>query len=222
MNPSVTGHDMTRQPEGATMPLGAMEIRMLADFARFVDRETVARMRVRGARSLGDVVSVARSYGFDAISVNLLVKASHCLVTTDWIWQKFGRRWSDHLFVLSLMHLTDGQLKQYWRDSSPQHSSAEGSSVGASSGEGSAYRRDREARAFYDYVKKVPHVQLRLMRSRSIDEVVDVARSCGFLLEKVDFLMRKHEWRDDFFPWSGMSTQQVREFMHAYSPRSSG
>jgi hypothetical protein len=76
------------------------------------------------------------------------------------------------------------------------------------------YSHETEASMFYEYAKLTKDAQEELRRSTSIEEVVEVARSHGFHFRKVDILMRKHEWRDEFFPWGNMSMQEVREFMH--------
>jgi acyl-ACP thioesterase len=77
---------------------------------------------------------------------------------------------------------------------------------------------ENEAIEFYEYAKLTKDIQEELRCSKTLDEVVEVARSHGFLVRKVDFLMNKHVWKDDFFPWSKLTTQETREFMHSAPP----
>jgi hypothetical protein len=187
------------------MPLDASEIKILADFARFVDRENIARTRIRNALTLDEVVLIAHFYGFREISIELFIKATNLLISTDWIWKKYGRRWSDHVFMLSLMMLTQDKIQE------PDEFQLLDTNESASD----VINAEYEAKAFYEYARLTKDLQIELRQAKTIDEVVCVARSHGFLLRKVDFLMNKHEWRDDFFPWGKMSTHEIREFMHA-------
>jgi hypothetical protein len=61
-------------------------------------------------------------------------------------------------------------------------------------------------------------IQAQLKSAKSIQEVITVVRSYGFRLRSTDFIVRKHEWRDDFFPWAGFSTNNIRQFMHSIDP----
>jgi hypothetical protein len=187
------------------MPLDAYEIKILADFARFVDRENIARTRIRNALTLDEVVLIAHFYGFRDISVELFIKATSLLISTDWIWKKYGRKWSDHVFMLSLMMLTQDKISEPEEVQLLDTNGATSESVNA----------ENEAKAFYEYARLTKDLQIELKQARTIDEVVCAARSHGFLVRKVDFLMNKHEWRDDFFPWANMSIHKTREFMHA-------
>jgi hypothetical protein len=186
------------------MPLDAFEIKILADFARFVDREHIAITRIRNALTLDEVVLIAHFYGFTKISIELFIKATNLLVSTDWIWQKYGRRWSDHVFMLSLMMLTQDKICK----------SDDFQLLGSEKAASEVVNAVNEATAFYEYAKLTKELQAELRQAQTIDEVVYVARSHGFLVRKVDFLLNKHEWRDDFFPWGNMSMHEIREFMH--------
>jgi hypothetical protein len=188
-----------------TMPLDASEIKILADFARFVDREDIARTRIRNALTLDEVILIAHFYGFKEISIELFIKATNLLISTDWIWKKYGKRWSDHVFMLSLMMLTQDKICE------PEEFELLSTNEVASE----VVNEENEAIAFYEYARLTRDLQIELKQARTIDEVVCVARSHGFLVRKVDFLMNKHEWRDEFFPWGNMSMHEIREFMHA-------
>jgi hypothetical protein len=194
------------------MPLNACEIKILADFARFVDRENIARTRIRNALTLDEVVLVAHFYGFREISIELFIKATSLLISTDWIWKKYGRRWSDHVFMLSLMMLTQDKISE------PE----EVQLLDTNEFRSEVVNADNEAKAFYEYAKLTKDLQIELRQSQTIDEVVYAARSHGFLIRKVDFLMNKHEWQDDFFPWGNMSTHETRGFMHGSPPPRNG
>jgi hypothetical protein len=74
------------------MPLDAFEIRILAEFARFVDKENIARVRIKNALTLDEVVLVAHFYGFSDISARLFIKATNLLISTNWIWKKYGKK----------------------------------------------------------------------------------------------------------------------------------
>jgi hypothetical protein len=192
----------------ASMPLDAYEIKILADFARFVDRENIARTRIRNALTLDEVVLIAHFYGFRDISVELFIKATSLLISTDWIWKKYGRRWSDHVFMLSLMMLTQDKISEPEEVQLLDTNGATSESVNA----------ENEAKAFYEYARLTKDLQIELKQARTIDEVVCAARSHGFLVRKVDFLMNKHEWQDGFFPWGNMTTHETRGFMHGSPP----
>lgn len=90
----------------AIPPLSS-EIRALAEFARFVDRDSETRQAVKVAESLEDVASIAKSKGYPAVTARVLLKASHQLMTTRWIWQQYGREWKEHIFALSLVMLRE-------------------------------------------------------------------------------------------------------------------
>jgi hypothetical protein len=190
------------------MPLNAYDIRILAEFARFVDKENIARVRVKNALTLDEVVLIAHFYGFRDISVELFIKATNLLVSTDWIWKKYGKRWIDHIFMLSLMMLTQDKIRE------PEEVQLLDTNEAASE----VVNTENEAIAFYEYAKLTKDIQEELICSKTLDEVVEAARSHGFMVRKVDFLMNKHEWKDNFFPWGKMSTQETREFMHACPP----
>jgi hypothetical protein len=187
------------------MPLSAFEIRILAEFARFVDKENIARVRIKNALTLDEVALIAHFYGFSDISLGLFIKATNLLISTDWIWKKYGKRWIDHIFMLSLMMLTQDKIRK------PDEVQLLDTNEAASE----VVNVENEAIAFYEYAKLTKDIQEELRSSKTLDEVVEAARSHGFLVRKVDFLMNKHEWRDDFFPWGKMSTHEIREFMHA-------
>jgi hypothetical protein len=192
------------KPTEAQLPLAADEIKVIAEFARFVDKNSVARARVKNSLSLSEVVLIAHFYGFTEITEKILLTATNLLISTDWVWQKFGRRWSDHLFALSLLSLSDeGLIHRVSHLGTPQQGAIE-----------KDCSHEIEASTFYEYAKITKDVQEELRLSTTIEEVVEVARSHGFYFRKVDILMRKHEWRDEFFPWGNMSMQEVREFMH--------
>ena len=192
------------EPTEIQLPLGADEIKVIAEFARFVDKNSIARARVRNSLTLSEVVLIAHFYGFTEITEETLLTATRLLFCTDWVWQKLGQRWSDHLYALSLLSLSDeglihpvSHLDSHWHGTGKTD-----------------YSHENEANMFYEYAGLTKDAQQELRHSTSIEEVVEVARSHGFHLRKVDILMRKHEWRDEFFPWKNMSMQEVREFMH--------
>lgn len=75
------------------------------------------------------------------------------------------------------------------------------------------WHESNHAIEFYLYAKNSKRLQDRLRRARSIGEVISIAKDKGFVLTKFDFLSRKHEWRDEFFPWAEMSINETRGFI---------
>jgi hypothetical protein len=192
------------------MPLDAFEIRILAEFARFVDKENIARTRIRNALTLDEVVLIAHFYGFREISIELFIKATSLLFNTDWTRKKYGKSWGVHVFTLTLMMLAQDKICE----------AEEVQLLNTNEATSEVVNAENEAIEFYEYAKLTKDIQEELRCSKTLDEVVEVARSHGFLVSKVDFLMNKHVWKDDFFPWSKLTTQETKEFMHLAPPQS--
>jgi hypothetical protein len=188
-------------------PLIEEELRAIADFARFVDKCMAARDMVVSCSSPNQVAKVARYYGYTKVTAELLEIARNKLNWTDWIWQKIGREWRDYVYILSLLSLSDEGLL----DRKIDHASSQYTDT-----RWNVYSRF-EIDTFYEYAKTTKEMQKELRASRSIEGVAKVAEAHGFYIKSIDILMNKHEWRDEFFPWAGMSIQESREFMH--SPR---
>lgn len=99
-------------PPPLTMPLSSAEVQILSELARFVDRNSEAKAVLQASGSLDEVIGIASSLGFPELSANLLIRASHHLSFTGWVWQKAARSWSDHLFVLALTSLLRRQIER--------------------------------------------------------------------------------------------------------------
>jgi hypothetical protein len=177
------------------------ELELISAFARFVDCSPQARAKVVSTSTLDEVVALAHSLGYHGISVKLLLKVGVAFSCSDWVWRENGARWSDHVFSLALAMLTAAKSIQH-RD------------LQCSTACPNIIYNDEEAEAFYEYAQKNEEIQEKLKCSRSINEVVRVARQEGFRLRKIDFIIRKREWQDSFFPWGGMPYHKVSEFMH--------
>lgn len=186
--------------------LSASESKIFLDFSRFVDLQNIARIQIKNAINLDEVVAIAHSYGFKDISVELFVKANDFLYSTDWAWKEDGRRWIDHVFMLSLATLTQDKVCEEEKKFQTLNINELSSDI---------VNAEDDAIAFYKHAKSNKDLQDALKQSKTMDEVINIARSHGFKVRKNEFIMNKHSWKDNFFPWANMSTQETREFMHA-------
>ena len=84
------------------LPLNNGELQALVRFARLVDQSTHARDRLSASTSLSDVITAAEDHGFADLTIELLIRASHHVQCTGWIWQRSPESWRDHLYLLSL------------------------------------------------------------------------------------------------------------------------
>ncbi|MEA5416970.1 Nif11-like leader peptide family natural product precursor [Synechococcus sp. BA-132 BA5] len=182
--------------------LSADKLQILSEFARYVDAYPAVRELVVAASSLGEVEMLAFRYGFPDINEDLLKEAACLLSSHHWVWKENGQRWSDHVFSMALaLTLQEGTHGvELCRIAEDTHFS------------------DAEASRFYSYAQHNHNIQIQLKNASSISEVVAIVRSYGFRLRSTDFILRKHEWRDHFFPWAGFSTNKVRHFMHSLEP----
>lgn len=181
--------------------LEEFELELISAFARFVDTSPHTRAKVVSTSTLDEVVALAHSLGYQGISIKLLIKVGVAFRCSDWVWRENGARWSDHVFSLALAMITEAK-------------SIHNKDIQCSANYPSIVYNDEEAKAFYEYAQNNKDIQEKLKCSRSINQVVRVARQEGFRLRKVDFIIRMHEWQDSFFPWGGMPHHRVREFMH--------
>jgi hypothetical protein len=101
---------MSQQP--LTIPLSHAEVQVLSELARFVDCSREAKAVLQASRSLDEVIGIASSFGFPELSAELLIRASHHLSFSGWVWQRAARSWSDHLFVLALTSLIKRQIER--------------------------------------------------------------------------------------------------------------
>jgi len=140
------------------MPLAENEIKVLAGFARFVDKDSIARNRVKNSHRLSEVVLIARFYGFAEITEEILLTATSLLYCKDWAWQRFGRKWSDQLFILSLLLLSnEGLINPVSGLDARQKGNNEKNCSPAT-----------EESMFYEYAKLTKDAQEELRRSTSI------------------------------------------------------
>lgn len=190
---------------GAVLP--AEVLASISGFARYVDGSAPVKARIAAAADLQEVVGIAHQQGFSAVNVALLVDVLDLLQSADWIWRQRGQRWSDHLFVFSLVMLLTG------KDGAPAAKPVAHSSISKSSAQ--RYSEAESAR-FIAYARaNTRQIQPELKASHSLEDVLSVAHAHGFCLSRGDFLLNKHDWRDAFFPWAGRSTHEIRLFLHA-------
>jgi hypothetical protein len=63
-------------------------------------------------------------------------------------------------------------------------------------------------------VRAHPSVQSRIQDATSVAEIVASAKGYGALLEAIDLALSYRELNEDFWPWSDMSMQYRRHFIH--------
>ncbi|MCP9857958.1 MULTISPECIES: hypothetical protein [unclassified Cyanobium] len=178
------------------------KLQALSEFARYVDAHPDVRKLIVAAASLGEVEILACKYGFPETNKDVLKEAATLLSSNDWVWMENGQRWSDHVFSMALaLTLQEGAHDaDLCRIAEDVHFS------------------DAESSRFYEFARYDHCIQLQLKNAKSMSEVVSIVRSHGFCLRSTDFIVRKHEWRDSFFPWAGFSTNKIRRFMHSLEP----
>ncbi|MEA5414091.1 hypothetical protein [Synechococcus sp. BA-132 BA5] len=82
--------------------VSAEKLRLLSEFARYVDASPAAVRLIGDAFNLGEVEMLAHRCGYTQITAELLEDAAGLLSRDDWVWNENGQRLSDHIFMMAL------------------------------------------------------------------------------------------------------------------------
>lgn len=68
-----------------------------------------------------------------------------------------------------------------------------------------------EATTFHEYCLNCSEIQHELRDATYLKQAVEIAKSHGFLMTSVDFIINKDRWTKDYFPWNRMPHKEASQ-----------
>jgi hypothetical protein len=177
--------------------LSEVELQQLSEFAQLIDRDMAARQEVIEACSLQEVVALAHANGHPMISADVLAEGANQLESTGWIWAHRDTKWSHHAFSLALLMLLRSKIIAGNKEINKPEEELKYNKI--------------EAATFHEYCLNCSEIQHELRDATYLEQAVEIAKSHGFLVTSVDFIINKDCWTEDYFPWNRMPHKEASQ-----------